>query len=100
MLGSGRTGSQKSIYSSGRRRVDAHHDEVSLMRGADLSEPDIEREKLLARTRAVKVLDYAMQTEAGTETCERFVEVAGLKSFFSIFMGKVSIAIRAPELQC
>lgn len=49
------------------------------------------REKLLARTRAAKVLDYAMQTERGTEACERFVEMLGLKSFFSAFMGKVRI---------
>lgn len=35
------------------------------------------------------MLDYAMQTEAGTEACERFVEMAGLKSFFAVFMGKV-----------
>jgi hypothetical protein len=31
-----------------------------------------------------------MQTEKGTEACERFVEMLGLKSFFSAFMGKVS----------
>ncbi|KAI9632157.1 Catenin-beta-like protein [Dioszegia hungarica] len=47
------------------------------------------KEKLLARTRAMKVLDYAMQTEAGTAACEKFVESQGLKSFFSLYMGKV-----------
>jgi beta-catenin-like protein 1 len=44
----------------------------------------------LARTRSIKVLDYAMQTEDGSKNCERFVEVLGLKTFFSAFMGKVS----------
>lgn len=38
----------------------------------------------------MKVLDYAMQTEAGTAACEKFVESQGLKSFFSLYMGKVS----------
>lgn len=45
---------------------------------------------ILARTRAIKVLNYAMQTEDGTVNCERFVELLGLKTFFSAFMGKVS----------
>jgi beta-catenin-like protein 1 len=53
----------------------------------------ISREKLLARTRAIKVLDYAMQTEDGSDSCERFVDVLGLKTFFSAFMGKVSHTI-------
>lgn len=44
----------------------------------------------MARTRSIKVLDYAMQTEDGSKNCERFVEVLGLKTFFSAFMGKVS----------
>ena len=47
------------------------------------------REKLLAKTRAIKVLSYAMQTEAGAANCEKFVEVLGLKTFFPAFMGKV-----------
>lgn len=50
----------------------------------------LHREKLLARTRAIKVLNYAMQTEDGSDACERFVEVQGLKTFFAAFMGKVS----------
>jgi len=36
------------------------------------------------------VLDYALQTEDGAANCERFVEMLGLKTFFSAFMGKVS----------
>jgi hypothetical protein len=50
------------------------------------------REKLLAKTRAIKVLSYAMQSEAGAANCEKFVEVLGLKTFFPAFMGKVSSA--------
>jgi beta-catenin-like protein 1 len=50
----------------------------------------IHREKLLARTRAIKVLNYAMQTEEGSDACEGFVEGQGLKTFFAAFMGKVS----------
>ncbi|KAL7420182.1 hypothetical protein Q5752_005148 [Cryptotrichosporon argae] len=46
------------------------------------------KEKLLARSRAIKVLDYALQTEDGADACERFVEMLGLKTFFSAFMGK------------
>lgn len=43
---------------------------------------------MLARTRAIKVLDYAMQSEQGSDNCERFVEALGLKTLFSAFMGK------------
>jgi beta-catenin-like protein 1 len=47
------------------------------------------REKSMARIRAVKVLDYAMSTSAGTANCYRFVESFGLKTLFPMFMGKV-----------
>ncbi|KAF9095892.1 hypothetical protein BGX23_012438 [Mortierella sp. AD031] len=43
------------------------------------------KEKKMARVRAVKVLDYAMATKAGTANCLRFVEIMGLKTLFSIF---------------
>ncbi|KAF9905079.1 hypothetical protein EC991_002032 [Linnemannia zychae] len=43
------------------------------------------KEKKMARVRAVKVLDYAMSTKAGTANCLRFVEIMGLKTLFSIF---------------
>ncbi|WRT63378.1 uncharacterized protein IL334_000283 [Kwoniella shivajii] len=46
------------------------------------------KEKLLAKTRAIKVLDYALQTEDGSEGCEKFVQALGLKTFFTAFMGK------------
>jgi beta-catenin-like protein 1 len=43
----------------------------------------------MARLRAIKVLDYALQTEDGTDNCVKFVEALGLKSLFSAFMGRV-----------
>ncbi|KAG0360254.1 Catenin-beta-like protein [Gamsiella multidivaricata] len=46
------------------------------------------KEKKMARIRAVKVLDYAMSTKAGTANCLRFVEITGLKTLFSIFSKK------------
>ncbi|WWD06053.1 hypothetical protein V865_004138 [Kwoniella europaea PYCC6329] len=46
------------------------------------------KEKLLAKTRAIKVLNYALQTEDGSVGCEKFVQALGLKTFFSAFMGK------------
>jgi len=44
---------------------------------------------MMARTRAIKVLDHALTGDAGSEACERFVEVLGLKSLFAAFMNKV-----------
>jgi len=60
------------------------------------------REKLLAKTRAIKVLSYAMQSEAGAANCEKFVEVLGLKTFFPAFMGKVSSQVHnlVKKLKC
>ncbi|WVN86043.1 uncharacterized protein L203_101201 [Cryptococcus depauperatus CBS 7841] len=46
------------------------------------------KEKKLAKTRAIKVLDYALQSEDGCASCIRFVEALGLKTLFSAFMGK------------
>lgn len=43
-----------------------------------------------AKSRSIKVLDYAMSGPAGTATCEVFVEALGLKTLFSAFMGKVT----------
>jgi beta-catenin-like protein 1 len=48
------------------------------------------REKKLARSRAIKALDYAMSGPSGSTACETFVDALGLKSLFSTFMGKVS----------
>lgn len=52
------------------------------------------KEKMLARSRSIKVLDYAMSGPAGSSNCERFVEAAGLKTLFSAFMNKVRIPMR------
>lgn len=48
------------------------------------------KEKKMARIRAVKVLNYAMSTKAGTANCLRFVEIMGLKTLFSVFSRNVS----------
>ncbi|KAG8919051.1 hypothetical protein FRC02_001962 [Tulasnella sp. 418] len=48
------------------------------------------KEKMLARSRSIKVLDHAMSGSAGSPNCERFVETLGLKTLFSAFMGKAS----------
>ncbi|KAL0574666.1 hypothetical protein V5O48_007282 [Marasmius crinis-equi] len=46
------------------------------------------KEKLQARSRAIKTLDFAMSGPAGTASCEAFIEALGLKTLFPIFMGK------------
>ncbi|KAH8830938.1 Catenin-beta-like protein [Flagelloscypha sp. PMI_526] len=48
------------------------------------------KEKLQSRGRSIKALDYSMSGIGGTKNCESFVEALGLKSLFSVFMGKVS----------
>ncbi|KAI0750797.1 DUF1716-domain-containing protein [Daedaleopsis nitida] len=45
------------------------------------------KDKMQARSRAIKVLDHAMSGPAGTTACETFVEALGLKTLFSSFMG-------------
>lgn len=50
------------------------------------------REKNMSTLRAIKVLDYALQTEEGADNCVKFVEDLGLSSLFSAFMGKVRVA--------
>lgn len=50
----------------------------------------LKREKKMARTRSIKVLDFAMSAEGeGAATCALFVEALGLKTLFPAFMGKV-----------
>lgn len=46
------------------------------------------REKLKARSRAIKVLDNALSGASGAKNCEVFVEALGLKPLFTAFMGK------------
>lgn len=43
-----------------------------------------------ARSRAIKVLDYAMSGPAGAAACETFVDALGLKILFSSFVGKAN----------
>jgi len=53
--------------------------------------PDLDRrERKLARSRAIKALDYAMSGPSGSTACETFVDALGLKSLFTTFMGKPS----------
>jgi beta-catenin-like protein 1 len=66
----------------------------------------IMKEKSVARTRAIKVMAYATQTEDGKVCCEHFVEALGLKSLFAAFMGKggpkknkTSAAFATPPLE-
>jgi len=49
------------------------------------------REKMQSRSRSIKTLDYAMSGLGGSAICIAFVEVLGLKTLFSAFMGKVSV---------
>ncbi|KAJ3554103.1 hypothetical protein NM688_g3281 [Phlebia brevispora] len=48
------------------------------------------KDKMQARSRSIKVLDYAMSGPSGSACCETFVEALGLKNLFSTFMGKAS----------
>jgi beta-catenin-like protein 1 len=46
------------------------------------------REGKMTKSRALRVLDHAMSGAAGVDVCERFVEAAGLKTIFAMFMKK------------
>ncbi|KAI7903181.1 Catenin-beta-like protein [Cokeromyces recurvatus] len=46
------------------------------------------KERTLARIRAVKVLNYALNGVESRERCIRFVDASGLKVLFPLFMGK------------
>jgi len=46
------------------------------------------KEKMLSRSRSIKVLDHALTTPAGTANCERFVDALGLKTLFPALMNK------------
>lgn len=47
----------------------------------------------------MKVLSFALANDAGSEACERFVDVLGLKSLFSAFMNKVGLCISHSALR-
>jgi beta-catenin-like protein 1 len=46
-----------------------------------------------AKSRCIKVLDYAMSGPEGAPVCNAFVEALGLKTIFTAFMGKVWILL-------
>ncbi|CAI2164326.1 3851_t:CDS:10 [Funneliformis geosporum] len=46
------------------------------------------KEKMMSRMRSIKVLDHALSSPYGLKSCERFVEIFGLKTLFSTFMRK------------
>ena len=44
------------------------------------------REGKMSKLRALRILDHGMSGEAAEEVCEKFVEAAGLKTVFGMFM--------------
>lgn len=48
------------------------------------------REGKLSKQRALRVLDHALSGPTGIASCERLVEIAGLRTIFGMFMKKVS----------
>ncbi|KAJ5481075.1 Beta-catenin-like protein 1 [Penicillium diatomitis] len=46
------------------------------------------RESKFSKSRALKLLDHALGGAGGTQACERFVEIAGLRTIFGMFMKK------------
>ena len=48
------------------------------------------REGSMSKARALRVLDHALGGAAGSLVCEKFVDAAGLKTVFGMFMKKVS----------
>ncbi|KZT74381.1 DUF1716-domain-containing protein [Daedalea quercina L-15889] len=98
------------VLSQYRKRDPVDADETEFMENvfdslcSALAEPEIKRlfldsegvdlmvlmmkEKMRAKSRSIKALDYAMSGSSGTAVCEVFVEALGLKTLFSTFMGK------------
>lgn len=55
----------------------------------------------MARTRSIKVLDFAMSSDGeGAKTCLQFVECLGLKTLFPALMGKASPVAASYNKQC
>uniref|UniRef100_A0A915LCG8 Beta-catenin-like protein 1 n=1 Tax=Romanomermis culicivorax TaxID=13658 RepID=A0A915LCG8_ROMCU len=44
------------------------------------------REKKMSRSSALKVLDYAMNSKAAKDNCDKFVDILGLRTLFPLFM--------------
>jgi len=51
------------------------------------------REGKMSKPRALRVLDHALGGQGGATTCQRFVEAAGLKTTFGMFMKKVRLPL-------
>ncbi|KAF8914668.1 DUF1716-domain-containing protein [Mucidula mucida] len=56
------------------------------------------KDKLQSRSRSIKTLDYAMSGPDGTAACEAFIEALGLKTLFSVFMGKLHKKQKSGEI--
>lgn len=52
-----------------------------------------------SRSRSIKTLDYAMSGTSSFQICINFIEAAGLKTLFSIFMNKSSTSSKQRHLQ-
>lgn len=48
------------------------------------------REGRMSKPRALRVLNHVLSGEGGLGACERFIEAAGLRTVFGLFMKKVS----------
>ncbi|KAG2042794.1 Catenin-beta-like protein [Suillus americanus] len=101
-----------NVLSQFRRRDPVDADETEFMENlfdalcSALAEPEVKsfflasegvdlmllmmKEKLQSKSRAIKTLDYAMSSAAGTVICANFVEALGLRTLFAAFMGKGS----------
>ncbi|QRW01704.1 beta-catenin-like protein 1 [Ceratobasidium sp. AG-Ba] len=100
------------VLSVFRRRDPASADETEFMENvfdalcSSLAEPEVKelfqkaegvdlmvlimKENRASKSRAIKVLDYALAGPPGAANCVTFVEAMGLKTLFSAFMGKSS----------
>ncbi|KIY74135.1 DUF1716-domain-containing protein [Cylindrobasidium torrendii FP15055 ss-10] len=107
------------ILSQYRRKDPANADETEFMENtfdalcSALNEPSIKKlfldaegpdlmvlmlkEKLLSRSRAIKTLDYALSGPTGAPACQTFIEALGLKTLFSVLMGKSTKKQKASE---
>lgn len=95
-----------------RRRDPSNADETEFMENifdalcSSLAEPEVReqfqqaegvdlmvlimKENRASKSRAIKVLDYALSGPLGAASCATFIEAMGLKPLFSAFMGKSS----------
>ncbi|KAG9097018.1 hypothetical protein FRC06_008033 [Ceratobasidium sp. 370] len=101
------------VLSVFRRRDPSGADETEFMENvfdalcSSLAEPEVKelfqqaegvdlmvlimKENRASKSRAIKVLDYAMSGPPGAANCVTFVDAMGLKTLFSAFMGKAGV---------